>query len=263
MSVVGRVESLWRYPVKSMRGEQLRQAFVGFAGVYGDRFYAFVSSGARKGHPYLTVSANHKMLLYQPAYRYPEQLASPPNLAEAEALAPGVTPIYPDGDDLALDVTTPSGDVLAVDDPALKALLQDGLGDRHQLRLVRSHRAMIDCRPVSIFSLDTVRQLGEEIGVCIDKRRFRANIYVDLESKRGFAENEFVGRRLRIGPKAVIAILERDPRCKMITVDPDSAEASPEIMRWLAGSHDGYAGVYGAVLVEGMISPGDEVVVSG
>ena len=54
MKLVGKVESLWRYPVKSMRGEELQEAFVGFPGVYGDRLYAFRSSAAPKGFPFLT-----------------------------------------------------------------------------------------------------------------------------------------------------------------------------------------------------------------
>src|SRR5262245_58970273 len=53
MTLVGHINSLWRYPVKSMRGEQLDQAFAGFAGIYGDRIYAFHSSGAPPGFPYL------------------------------------------------------------------------------------------------------------------------------------------------------------------------------------------------------------------
>jgi hypothetical protein len=51
MELIGTVESLWRYPVKSMRGEALQEAFVGFPGVYGDRLYAFRSSAAPKGFP--------------------------------------------------------------------------------------------------------------------------------------------------------------------------------------------------------------------
>jgi uncharacterized protein YcbX len=54
MSLVGKVESLWRYPVKRMRGEELEEAFFAFSGVYGDRLFAFKSSAAPKGFPYLT-----------------------------------------------------------------------------------------------------------------------------------------------------------------------------------------------------------------
>ena len=49
MSIIGKVESLWRYPVKSMRGQELDTAYVGFAGVYGDRLYAFGVLSRRKG----------------------------------------------------------------------------------------------------------------------------------------------------------------------------------------------------------------------
>jgi uncharacterized protein YcbX len=117
----------------------------------------------------------------------------------------------------------------------------------------------MDCRPVSLFSVQTGHQLGEEIGVALDKRRFRANIYVDLESGVGFSEDSFVGRKLRIGSKAVLSILERDPRCAMISIDPDTAERSPGILRQVSKGHDGMAGVYGAVLVEGTVRPGDEI----
>ena len=259
MKIVGRVESLWRYPVKSMRGEELQEAFVGFAGVYGDRFYAFHSSAAQKGFPYLTGREKEQMLLYRPAYRHAGRMVKPPNLAEAEALGPGITPVYPDDADLAVDLQTPSGDLLAIDDPRLVGMLREDLRERHELTLLRSHRAMTDCRPISLFSLQTCQQLSHELGAELDKRRFRANVYVELESAAGFGENEFVGRTLQVGFKTVIAVIDRDPRCKMITLDPESAESNPELMRLVARAHDGKAGVYGAVLVEGTVRPGDRV----
>jgi MOSC domain-containing protein YiiM len=75
----------------------------------------------------------------------------------------------------------------------------------------------------------------------------------------GFAENGFVGRRLQIGTKAVIAVTDRDPRRKMITLDPNPSQASPEVLRRVRDSHEGKAGVYGAVLAEGTVRPGDEI----
>src|ERR1700741_2495564 len=100
MNVVGRVESLWRYPVKSMRGEELRESFAGFAGLYGDRVYAFRSSAAPKGFPYLTGREQGLMLRCRAAFRHPDRMQRPPNLADAEKLAPGVTPLYADPVDL-------------------------------------------------------------------------------------------------------------------------------------------------------------------
>jgi len=121
---------------------------------------------------------------------------------------------------------------------------------------------MTDCRPVSLFSLQTARRVGEELGTTLDKRRFRANIFMDLASTHGFAEDELVGRTLRLGSKVVIAILERDPRCAMITIDPDTVERNTAILSKVTKAHDGKAGVYGAVLVEGVVRVGDDIEVA-
>jgi hypothetical protein len=68
-----------------------------------------------------------------------------------------------------------------------------------------------------------------------------------LRSQRAFEEDEFVGRTLRIGTKTVIAVVDHDPRCKMMTLDPDTAEDYPEVMRCVARTHNGTARVYAAV----------------
>ena len=80
------------------------------------------------------------MLLYRPRFRHAEKAARPVNLVAAEALAPGVTPVYPDPADLVVDIETPSGEVMAVDDPALRRRL----GDPESLTLLRSERALTD-----------------------------------------------------------------------------------------------------------------------
>jgi uncharacterized protein len=259
MNNLGTVESLWRYPVKSMRGEQLDTAFAGFSGIYGDRIFAFHDAGAPAGFPYLTAREQEQMLLFRPSFRDPQRAAKPDNQKEAEALSPGVTAVYADAADLTVDVQTPEGQSLPIDDPALLQRLGEGLVDRHQIRLLRSQRSMTDCRPVSLFSLRTARQIGDDIGASLDKRRFRANIYLNLNAEDGFSENQFVGHTLRIGEKVVLAIIDRDPRCKMITLDPDTAEPNPDVMKRVARAYDGKAGIYAAVLVEGTIRPGDEI----
>jgi MOSC domain-containing protein len=257
MSVIGKVDSLWRYPVKSMRGEELDEAFAGFSGIYGDRLFAFRSSASPTGFPYLTAREQRRLLQYRPRFRYPDKAARPINLTEAEKM--GANPVSADPAELMVDVEAPDGRTLAIDDPALIDMLRVDIDERQQLTLMRSERALTDCRPVSIFSLQSARQLGEETGTPMDKRRFRANVYVDLTSPQGFGENAFVGKSLRIGPKVVVTVLERDPRCVMITLDPDTGEKTPAILKKVAQAHDGMAGVYGAVMVEGMLHKGDPV----
>ena len=259
MTTIGKVETLWRYPVKSMRGEKMPEVFMGFSGVYGDRCYAFKNSSARKGFPYLNATAQEQMLRYSPQFRHAERSTRPPNLTEAMNISPGANPANAEPEDLLIDVVTPSGPVLAVDDPALKEMLAEGLRGENHLTLARSDRALTDCRPVSLISLQTVRQLEAELRIPLDKRRFRANIYLDLESDSGFAEDQLVGRKLRIGSSATVMVLERDPRCKMISLDPDTGEHNPEVLRTVASAHEAYAGVYCAVLVEGMLTQGDPI----
>jgi uncharacterized protein YcbX len=259
MQRIGIVESLWRYPVKSMRGEELDELFAGYAGVYGDRLFAFESSAAPKGFPFFTGREQRQMIRYRARFRNPEKAARPVNLAEAESMPPGVNPVSATPAELAIDVDTPDGKTFAIDDPELIEMLRAGIDAKHELTLRRSDKAITDCRPLSILAVQSAKKLGEESGIAVDKRRFRANVYLDLTSPVGFAENEFVGETLRIGPKVVVSVLERDPRCMMITLDPDTAEKSPAILKQVAQAHEGMAGVYGAVLAEGMIHKGDVV----
>jgi uncharacterized protein YcbX len=259
MSVVGKVESLWRYPVKSMRGEEVNELFAGFSGIYGDRLFAFHSSASPKGFPYLTARDQRQMIRYRPRFRHPDKAAAPVNLTEAQSMPPGATPVYADATELMLDVETPAGNTVALDDPALIDMLRAGIDDKHQLTLVHSARAMTDCRPLSLLSLQSVHQLADETGIKIDKLRFRTNIYLDLSDAEGFSEDSYVGRSLRIGSQVTLSILERDPRCMLVTLDPDTAEKTPVVLKQVVQAHDGKIGVYGAVLVEGTIRKGDPV----
>ena len=259
MLIVATVESLWRYPVKSMAGEEIPEAFLGFSGVYGDRCYAFRDEAARRGFPYLNANVQQRMLLYRPRFRHPERASAPPNLSEAQAITPGVTPANADPGDLELDVLTPHGEFVSIDDPSLMEMLGEGLRGEHRLTLVRSDRALTDCRPVSLIGLQTIRQVEGEVGSPLDKRRFRANVYLDLAAGEGFVEDNWVGRRLRIGRTASVAVLERDPRCKLISLDPETGEHDPRVLRGVAQAHGANAGVYCAVLVEGVVAKGDPV----
>jgi len=232
-----------------MRGEELREAYLTAKGVYGDRRYAFLSTGARKDFPYFTAREQPEMLQHRARYRHPEKMVRPHGKLSLE-----------DGE---IEVETPEGERLAVDDPRLIQLLRGGLREwqqkRHQVMLVQSETPVVDTRPLSLFCLQTVRQLGEEIGVELDKRLFRANVYVDLASGEGFAEDAWVGRKLAIGEVAVVEILKRTKRCKLITLDPDTSEPNIEIMKQVARAHELRAGISAGVVVEGMIGVGDEI----
>jgi uncharacterized protein len=258
MSTIGVIESIWRYPVKSMRGEQLDQVFVAFAGVMGDRVYGIVRGG-NPGFPWHTSRQQAALLQYQPRYKNYSATLKPEELEAAQNLGPGVNPLYPDTEQFAVEVATPDGAVYDLDSAEFLEHLKTQTGD-DTLRLHFTQRSQYDCRPLSLFSLQTRDLLTEELGMEIDKRRFRANFYVKWNNnKPPVYEKELVGSRLKIGEMLEMAVLERDPRCKVITLDPDTSEADPRIIKHVAQAHEGYAGVYGAVLVEGVVQAGDRV----
>lgn len=257
MSVVGKIDSIWRYPVKSMRGEELDEAFVAFAGLMGDRLYGVVKSGGNPGFPWHTAREQESLLLYQPRYKNQAATLKPEHLAAAQGMAPGINPLYPETEQFSVDVETPEGETYSLGDGSFLEHLKT-VSDDQTLSLTFTQRSQYDCRPLSLFSLQMSDVLTQELEMDVDKRRFRANLYVDWNKDTPY-ETELVGKRLKIGEMLEINVLERDPRCKMITLDPDTSEANPEIVKHVNKAHSGFAGVYGAVLVEGVVKAGDSI----
>jgi uncharacterized protein len=257
MEQIGTLETVCRYPVKSMAGEELREAFVGFAGMMGDRAYAFVRVPGPKGFPWHTGREQEDLVLYRPRYRDGAAATLPVEVEKSFGMAPGVNPVFPAVDVFTVEVATPGGRTLPVGSPELKAELEQHGG--HQVELRFSERSLTDCRPVSLFGNATATALGEELGMRLDRRRFRANFYADWGDGRPCREDELVGRTLQVGERLRLAVLERDPRCKMITLDPDTGKEEPRVLRHVTKAHDGMAGVYAAVLVEGVVRQGDPI----
>src|SRR5467141_698098 len=129
MSVIGKVDSLWRYPVKSMHGEEMDELFAGYAGFYADRLFAFESSASSRGFPFFTGRDQRQMIRYRARFRNPKKAARPVNFDEAEKLSPNLNPISADASELMIDVETPDGKTFAIDDPALIETLRAGLED--------------------------------------------------------------------------------------------------------------------------------------
>ncbi len=187
-----------------------------------------------------------------------EMLLLPKDLDAFEGLKPGINPLYPDASAFKVEVETPDGATYDVESPEFLAHLEQATG--RSLRVHVTQRGQHDCRPVSLFSLSAVAKLGEEVGMTVDKRRFRANFYVEWENQDDpYFEFSLVGKTLKIGDKLEVAIIERDPRCKMITLDPDTSEASPKLLRHIGRNHGGDAGVFAAVLQEGRVNKGDAI----
>ena len=257
---LGTIESIWRYPVKGMRGEEIPHTYTAFTGLMGDRVYGVVAADGSPGHPWHTGRNQEKFILYSPSYKSGEELLLPQNLdATYSEWVPGIDPIYPDTSAFKVSVRTPDG--MAYDDIEDLAFIKDleKITGR-SLRIHITQRGQFDARPVSLISLSAVTEINEEIGMHIDKRRFRANFYVEWDNQDDpFFELTLVGKTLRIGDNLELTIVERDPRCKVVTLDPDTAEATPKLLRYLARNHGGNAGVFAAVLQRGRVNKGDPI----
>jgi uncharacterized protein YcbX len=238
---VGTLTALRRYPVKGMAGEDVAAARVTFAGIVGDRVYAFVDEQDQSSFPWMTARKAHEWLLLRPRF------LDPPPLEEK----------IPDAEGYAAEVATPEGEKFAVGDASFTQFLEERFG--RSLRLRFSERSMMDAAPVSLFGLATVRGLAEETGLALDARRFRANFYVRWEHDEPFYENQLVGRALRIGEDVAVQVVKKDGRCVIITLDSETAERSPIVLEKVARDHGGYAGVYAAVLREGIVRADDPV----
>lgn len=257
MTRIGTVSSIVRYPVKSMAGEAIESGYIGYAGLYGDRVFAFVRDGGRKGFPWFTIRELEELALYKARFVKRAAMDAPPDSDVSLKLGVGVAALYPPESEFDVEVETPTGERTSIKEPGLKSHLEEESETTLTLRF--SERSLCDCRPISIFATTSLRQLETEIGLTLDRRRFRANLYVEWDSPEPFYENSLIGRTLAIGERARLAVTERDPRCKIITIDPDTADESPKILRHVVSAHGGFAGVYAAVLREGVVKAGDTI----
>jgi uncharacterized protein YcbX len=228
---VGRVAALWRYPVKSMAGEPLDAADVSWHGVAGDRRWAFVQPGLeRSGFPWLTIRERPEMGHHRPAFADPDR---------------------PDAS--ATLVRTPDGEELDVVDPALAARLGSGV------RVIKQDRGVFDTLPLSLITTQTIAALGELAGRDLEPQRFRPNLLVEAAGDAPYVEDGWVGRVLRVAGLR-LRVDQRDARCVMVNVDPQTTERDPAVLRAIARHREACLGVYGTTVAPGRVAVGDAVV---
>jgi len=227
---LGRVTGLWRFPVKSMAGEALSEAEIGWHGVAGDRRWTFLRGDTpRSGFPWLTIREQPSMWHYRPRLRDPAR---------------------PDHSDTV--VLTPSGAELDITDPALADELAAGA------RAMKQDRGVFDIMPLSLISEHSVAAVGDLVGSELNVRRFRPNIVVEARAPEAFPEDAWVGATLAIGT-ARLRVDQRDQRCVLINVDPDTGARDSRVLRAIARQRQSCLGVYGTTVRPGQIRVGDPV----
>ena len=234
---LGRICEVVRYPVKSMAGIATDSAFLGWHGLDGDRRFAFRCSGDASGFPWLSASRLPELLLYHPF-----------GLDEST------------GEPLPTHIRTPDGSQVEIGRAELRAEIAERFGGG--VELMKLKHGIFDEAAVSLISLATIAGIGREAGLDLDRRRFRANIVVETERAELFREDEWVGRTLVFGDsdlRPAVSVTQRDERCMMINLDPDTAAQDGRVMKAVVRLNENTAGVYATVVRSGTIRVGDRV----
>src|SRR5260370_603192 len=238
---IGHVEAIFRYPVKSMGGERLEVANLGWYGLDGDRRLAFRRINDRSGMPWLTAGKLPGLLLFSPQRR--------------EDGAQG---------DLPTHIRTPDGEEM----PVFAEDLATEVGRRYgaPVQMMQLRHGIFDEASISVIAFDTVREIARLTGVSADVRRFRPNVVVRLLRSVPFQEDEWLGGVLSFGEgddAPAITVTMRDVRCSMVTLDPDSASRAPEVLKAVVRANQNNAGIYGAVTRSGRLAVGQTIFLRG
>jgi uncharacterized protein YcbX len=234
---IGHVEALFRYPVKSMGGEPLEVANLGWHGLEGDRRLAFRRIDNRSGFPWLSASQLPDLLLFAPQRR--------------EDGAQGDIPTH---------IRTPDGEAM----PAFGEDLAAEVGRRYgaPVEMMELRNGIFDEASLSVIAFDTVREISRLAELSPNARRFRPNVVVRLLRPAPFQEDEWVGGVLSFGEgddAPAIAVTMRDVRCSMLNLDPDSATPAPEMLKAVVRVNQNNAGIYGAVTRTGQLAIGQTI----
>jgi uncharacterized protein YcbX len=287
---VGAVKALWRFPVKSMRGEQVESADLTETGLVGDRAYALIDTDTGKVMSGKSPRLGPSLLGCRAAF-----VESP----EAGDKQPAVRITLPDGTSVrsdAADVDATLSDFLGRPVKLERAAPEDFTIDQYHPDIEgldpQGHRdtvtesklgsaffaeaglpsavpvgAFFDLFPVSVMTTSTIDRLNElRPESRFDVRRFRMNVMVDTRDA-GFVENGWPGRSLQIGDGIRLGVTISDPRCVMTTLAQDELPKDTEVLRTLArqnrldvaGGMYPCAGVYAVVESAGTIRQGDGV----
>jgi uncharacterized protein len=234
--VIGQIEALFRYPVKSMRGEPLDAATLGWHGLDGDRRLALRRLEAHGDSPWLVASKLRELILFSPQRRDEDREALPTH------------------------VRTPEGDEL----PLFGATLAAEIGRRHgaPVEMMQWKHGIFDEASISVITSDTVREIGRLAGRSADIRRFRPNIVVRSTRAIPFEEDGWVGGVLRFcdaDDAPAVAVTMRDARCVMVNLDPDGGSSAPELLKSVVRTNQNNAGVYGTVTRTGRLAVGQTI----
>ena len=236
-SRIGTVAALWRYPVKSLLGEELEEVGFSHRGVFGDRAYAVADGESGQVR-------NAKRAGWQDLFSFAARL-------EGGTPASGRS---------SLRISAPDGRVVAGDQPNRDRLLSEAFGREVTLEEAGDD-PFFDLGAVHLLttaSLGKLRELYDEGD--FDARRFRPNVILELGSgENGFVEDGWIGRTLSLGEEVVLEVTDPVARCVMTTLEQGNLPRDPKIMSTTYAYNDNCVGIYARVVRGGSVRRGDGV----
>ncbi len=277
-----KVATLWRYPVKSMMGEELNGAEITGHGLLGDRAYALIDVETGK-----VISAKNPK-------KWPDFFACRAAFTAPISTKDGLHPIW---------ITLPDGTILRSDRSDVNEKLSQHLGHKVELKTKSPKEAQLeqywpehdgeaneisneavagdaaqgtffDYSPFHLLTTSSLEAMQRHYPQGrFEARRFRPNMMVDTSGQEGFVENAWVGKTLKIGSSLRLQITDPCPRCVMPTLAQGDLPqdngifkngiAKNKPMVPFAGKELPSVGVYARILTSGWVKKGDSIVVEG
>ncbi len=241
--MIGRVERIRRYPVKSMGGESLETCEITWHGLIGDHVAAVtrlsggivITAKRKEGHPLLLCSAQYS--------------------------------------DSVTEVTLPGGQKASLGGE-LDQLLSELLRQPVQMELAMSQGEVdratnygfylrpgvfYDSSPLHILSTSSRDSLANVAGATEVELRARPQLIIATPGAKPFCENSWIGRCIRIGKEVVIFIRKPTERCPLPTAPQTGMPSNPAFLRAITTCNDTNLGVYAVVVHPGEVKVKDEV----
>jgi uncharacterized protein len=264
---IGKVVSIWRYPVKSMIGEELNSSYVTERGLIGDRVYALIDQQTGKVASAKNPGKWGKLFDFHAAFIDSPQTAE--NIPPVRITLPDGSQIFSNDGEIDLTLSKILSREVSVmnsslEKPSYEEYWPDieGLAQRETVTdEAMPPQTFFDIAVIHLLTTSTINRLRELYPEGrFEVRRFRPNIVVESASEeKDFIENSWVDMKLKIGEEIELKIIGPCTRCVMTTLPQGDLPKDLGILRTVAKYNQVHAGVYASVHRGGTIHRGDNI----
>lgn len=268
---IGKVVSIWRYPVKSMMGEELNSSNVTEHGLIGDRVYALIDQQTGKVASAKNPGKWEKLFDFRAAFT--DSLQTAENIPPVRITLPDGSQIFSNHHEIDRILSNVLGRGISIMNASLASPSYEeywpdieGLAQREIVTdEAMPSQTFFDVAVIHLLTTSTIDRLRELYPQGrFEVRRFRPNIVVESASEeKDFIENSWIGMKLIIGEEVVLKVIGPCTRCVMITLPQGDLPKDLGILRTVAKYNQVHVGVYASVHQGGTIHRGDILQLEG